>query len=148
MLFDLKIDQAGPSKTITPISQHINDSDSTSSHDSIDSDIRLLEENFGKVDLEPKLQRIFDKSKPINFSKNWYFRPTPPDLQFEERFLQTQFFVSSDKIYEWNIDVLFEQELMNKMNHMSIVANAYDTNKNLSQSEIVDLLSIGFFGNF
>ena len=29
---------------------------------------------------------------------------------------------------------------------MSMVANAYDTNQNLSQSEIVDLLAIGFFG--
>jgi hypothetical protein len=35
---------------------------------------------------------------------------------------------------------------MNKMNHMSMVANAYDTNQNLSQYEIVDLLAIGFFG--
>ena len=29
---------------------------------------------------------------------------------------------------------------------MSIVANAYDTNQNLSQSEIDDLLATGFFG--
>ena len=97
----------------------------------------MLEENFGKVDLEPKLQRIFDKSKPVNFSKNWYSKLTPPDLQFEKRFLQTHISVSTNKIYEWNIDGLFEQELMNKMNHMSIVANAYDANQNLSQSEIV-----------
>jgi hypothetical protein len=54
--------------------------------------------------------------------KNWYSRPTPPDLQFEERFLQSQFSVSSDKLYEWNIYGLSEQELMNKMNHMSMVA--------------------------
>jgi hypothetical protein len=36
--------------------------------------------------------------------------------------------------------------LMNKMNHMSMVANAYDTNHKLSQSEIVDLLATGFSG--
>jgi hypothetical protein len=100
MLSDLKIGQASSSKTITPISQQFSDSDSTSSHDSTDYDIRVLDENFGKVDLEPKLQRIFDKSKPINFSKNWYSKPTPLDLQFEERFLQSQFSVSSNKIYE------------------------------------------------
>jgi hypothetical protein len=29
---------------------------------------------------------------------------------------------------------------------MSMVANAYDTNQNLSQSKIVDLLAIGFSG--
>ena len=33
---------------------------------------------------------------------------------------------------------------MNKMNYMSMVANAYDTNQNLGQSEIVDLLATGF----
>jgi hypothetical protein len=109
-------------------------------------DIKILEENFEKVDLEPKLQRIFDKSKPVNFSKNWYSRPTPLDLQFEERFLQSQFSISADKLYEWNIDDLSEQELMNKMNHMFMVANAYDTNQNLSQYEIVDLLATRFSG--
>ena len=106
----------------------------------------MLEENFGKVDLEPKVQRIYDKSKTVNFSKNLYSRTTPPDLQFEERFLQTQFSISSDKIYEWNIDGLSEQELLNKMNHMSLVANAYDTNQNLSQCEIVNLLATDFSG--
>jgi hypothetical protein len=49
-------------------------------------------------------------------------------------------------LYEWNIDGLFEQELMNKMNHMSMVANAYITNQSLSHSEIVDLLTTGFSG--
>jgi hypothetical protein len=146
MLSELKIGQASSSKTITPISQQFSDSDSISSHDSTDSDIRVLEIFFGKTDLEPKLQRIFDNSKPFNITKNWYSRPTPPYLQFEERFLQSQFSVSSDKIYEWNIDGLSEQELLNKMNHMSMVANAYDTNQNLSQSEIVDLLATGFSG--
>jgi hypothetical protein len=153
MIAELKISQASlttppasSSKTITPISQQFSDTDSISSHDSTDSDIRILEENFGKVNLEPKLQRIFDNSKPVNFAKNWYSRPTPPDLQFEERFLQSQFSVSADKLYEWNIDGLSEQELMNKMNHMSMVANAYDTNHKLSQSEIVDLLATGFSG--
>jgi hypothetical protein len=33
---------------------------------------------------------------------------------------------------------------MNKMNHMSMVANAYYTNQNFSHSEIVDLLTTGF----
>jgi hypothetical protein len=153
MIAELKVSQASPttppassSKTITPISQQFSDTDSVSSHDSTDSDIRILEENFGKVNLEPKLERIFNDSKPVNFAKNWYSRPTPPDLQFEERFLQSQFSVSADKLYEWNIDGLSEQELMNKMNHMSMVANAYDTNHKLSQSEIVDLLATGFSG--
>jgi hypothetical protein len=145
MLSDLKINQASSSKRISPITHHMSDSDFSASHASTDADIKILEESFRKVDLEPKVQRIYDKSKTVGFTKNWYSRPTPPDLQFEERFLQTQFSVSSDKIYEWSIDGLSEQELLNKMNHMSMVANAYDTNQNLSQCEIVDLLATGFF---
>ena len=82
----------------------------------------------------------------MNLTKNWYSKPTTPDLQFEERFFQSQFSISIDKLYEWNIDGLSEQELMNTMNHMSIVANAYNTNQNLSHSKIVDLLTTGFFG--
>jgi hypothetical protein len=144
MLSDLKIGQASSSKSTAAISKQFSDSASTSSHESSNSDIRVLEENFGKINLEPKLQRIYDKSKPVSLSKNWYSRSTPPNLQFEERFLQSQFSISFDKIYEWNIDSLSEQELLNKMNHMSMVANAYDDNQNLSQSEIVDLLATGF----
>jgi hypothetical protein len=146
MLSDLKINQASSSKTISPLFHPIIDSNSSSSDDPTNADIKMLEETFGKVDLEPKVQRIYDKSKSVGFTKNWYFRPTPPDLQFEERFLQTQFSISSDKIYEWNIDGLSKQELLNKMNHLSMVANAYDTNQNLSQAEIVDLLATGFSG--
>jgi hypothetical protein len=100
MLADLNVNQASPSKSTAVISKQFSDSDSTSSHDSTDNDIRVLEKTFGEVVLEPKLQRINDKSKTVSFSKNWYSKPTPPDLQFEERFLQSQFSISSDKIYE------------------------------------------------
>jgi hypothetical protein len=48
----------------------MSDSDSSASHDSTDSNIKLLEIFFGKVDLKPKVQRIYDKSKTIGFTKN------------------------------------------------------------------------------
>jgi hypothetical protein len=99
MLSDLKISQASSSgKMISPLSYPLTDTDSSTS--STDADIKILEETFGKENLEPKVQRIYNKPKSVGFTKNWYSRPTPPDLQFEERFLQTQFSVSSDKIYE------------------------------------------------
>ena len=61
----------------------------------------------------------------MSFTKNWYSKPTPPDIQFEERSFQTQFSVSADKLYEWNIDGLSEQEIVTKMIHMSMVSIAY-----------------------
>jgi hypothetical protein len=101
-------------------SENNEESDSSEFDSSTDDDIKILEENFGKINVSPKLQRIF-KSKPVNLTKNWYNKPTPPDLQFEERVFQNQFSVSADKLYEWNIDGLSEQEILNKMNHMSMV---------------------------
>ena len=65
----------------------------------------------------------------MSFTKNWYSRPTPPNMQFEEGAFQTQFSVSVDRLYEWNIDGLFEKEIINKMSHMSMVGIAYQNNK-------------------
>ena len=67
----------------------------------------------------------------MSFTKNWYSKPTPPVMQFEERSFQTQFSVSADKIYEWNIDGFSKQEIINKMAHMSMVGIAYLNNHNL-----------------
>ena len=53
-----------------------------------------------------KLKDLLETPNPCLLQKNWYSKPTPPDMQFEERPFQTQFFVSPDKIYEWNIDDL------------------------------------------
>ncbi|KAK9998125.1 hypothetical protein SO802_017728 [Lithocarpus litseifolius] len=82
----------------------------------------------------------------MSFTKNWYSKPTPPDMQFEERIFQSQFSVSADKLYEWNIDGLSEQEITNKMGHMSMVAITYMNNHSLDHPEIVELLSTGFSG--
>ena len=47
-----------------------------------------------------EIKRFVGNSKPMFFTKNWYSKPTPPDMQFEERYFQTQFSVFADKIYE------------------------------------------------
>ena len=67
-------------------------------------------------------------------------------MQFEERSFQTQFFVYVDKRYEWNIDGLSEQEIVNKMGHMSMVGIAYQNNHDLDQPKSVNLLVTSFSG--
>ena len=67
-------------------------------------------------------------------------------MQFEERNFQTQFSVFAEKLYEWNIDGLTEQEIINKMSHMSMVGIAYQNNHDLDQPKIVNLLVTGFSG--
>ena len=48
----------------------------------------------------PEIKRFVGNFKPMPFTKSWYSKPTPLDIQFEERSFQTQFFVSADRIYE------------------------------------------------
>ena len=48
----------------------------------------------------PEIKRFVGNPKPMSFTKNWYSKPTPLDMQFEERVFQTQFSVSADKLYE------------------------------------------------
>jgi hypothetical protein len=71
-------------------SEKSEESDYSASDSSTDEDIKILEKNFGKIETSPKVQRIF-KSRPVNLTKNWYNKPTPPDLQYEERIFQNQF---------------------------------------------------------
>ena len=33
-----------------------------------------------------EIKRFFEKPNPMSLTKNWYSKPTPPDMQFEERF--------------------------------------------------------------
>ena len=55
---------------------------------------------FILLDDNQEIKRFVGNSKPVSFTKNWYSKPTPPNMQFEERSLQTQFSVSADKPYE------------------------------------------------
>ena len=145
MLSNLKVKTEGTSistpttRTISKkeiVSEENADSDTVSSV----STKRIFDDDF------PEIKRFVGNSKPMSFTKNWYSKPTPPDMQFEERSFQTQFFVSADKLYEWNIDGLSEQEIINKMSHMSMVGIAYQNNHDLEQPEIVNLLVTGFSG--
>jgi hypothetical protein len=53
---------------------------SSNSKTTSNEEINKLEESFGK------LQRITNKKPNLtSFTKNWYPKSTPPDMQFEER---------------------------------------------------------------
>ncbi|KAI5339094.1 hypothetical protein L3X38_018366 [Prunus dulcis] len=132
-------------KILDSLAASHSESESVSSETSNISKIENAFKNL-EVQTEPRIKRLDKHISPTSLTKNWYPRPTPPDIQFEERNFQTQFSVSSDKLYEWNIDGLSEQEILNKLQHMSMVANSYITNHSFRQSEIVPLLVTGFTG--
>jgi len=107
MLKDLvkpKQEQPSSSNTlsVTKIAESSENSSETesSSESEPDENVRKVEKAF----LALELNRIHKpKFSPISLTKNWYPRPTPPDIQFEERNFQSQFAVSADKLYEWKL---------------------------------------------
>ena len=99
MLSDLKVKTEGTSRNTTCtistkgkeiVSDEHADSDTVSSV----STTKIFSNDF------PEIKRFVGNPKPMSFTKNWYSKPTPPDMQFEERVLQTQFSVFADKFYE------------------------------------------------
>ncbi|KAL5142063.1 polyprotein [Glycine soja] len=67
---------------------------------------------------------------PINF-KHW---KTPSKLNFK--------IFSANNIYEWNIDVQTEYNIMNTLQHMTMVAMAYETSHECPEETIIDILSL------
>ena len=56
----------------------------------------------------------------------FYPRPTPPDLQYEERFPQRSMY-NDTFIYEWNIDGFSEHEIINVLCQITMATTAYLT---------------------
>ena len=85
MFSDLKVKTEGTSSN-TPTAQTISkneivfdentDSDTVSAKKIFDDDL-------------PEINRFVGNPKLMSFTKNWYSRPTTPDMQFEERAFQT-----------------------------------------------------------
>ena len=79
-------------------------------------------------------------------SKLYYQRPTAPDLLLEERGDNNFKSFSANNIYEWNIDAQTEYNIMNTLQHMTMVATAYQTSHDCPKETIVDILVAGFSG--
>ena len=93
MLFDLKVKTKGTSTsapaarttTSTPAARTISEKEIVS-EENTDSDTvsSVFAKRIFDDDL-PEIKRFVGNSKPMSFTKNWYSKPTPPDMQFEER---------------------------------------------------------------
>ncbi|KAL0004657.1 hypothetical protein SO802_012218 [Lithocarpus litseifolius] len=113
--------------------------DKTSSDDD-DKEIEHVQSQFQELDVK----RLYQPPS-TSLTKNWYPRPTPPDLQYEESNVSNQFSVTSGKLYKWNIDGLSESEILNKIQHIAMVANNY-LNEGKTHPEVIDLIVLGFTG--
>ena len=70
-------------------------------------------------------------------------KPTPLDLQFEERHTFVNSSYSPDLIYEWNIDGMSEYEIINLLDEMTLLTSAYKNHGKLDH-QIAHLIVIGF----
>ena len=94
------------------------------------------------------LEESNQDEKQINKIKTWhqrsnffYQRPTPPDLQFEEKQL-IQNHYTNDAIYSWNIDGLSEHEIFVVLHQMQMATTAYLTDGD--DHNVVRLILVGF----
>ena len=76
-------------------------------------------------------------------TRNYCPRPTPPDLQYEERLPQRAMY-NVTFIYEWNIDGLSEHEILNVLRQMMMETIAYLTDNDDQMA--AQLLLSGFSG--
>ncbi|KAL5165064.1 hypothetical protein HKD37_18G050258 [Glycine soja] len=72
--------------------------------------------------------------------------PTTPDLLLEERGKSNFKSFSANNIYEWNINAQIEYNIMNTLQHMTMVATTYQTSHDCLEETIVDILVAGFSG--
>ncbi|KAH1148330.1 hypothetical protein GYH30_043114 [Glycine max] len=113
----------------------------------------INEDSDQNSDNTTKIGSVSEKNiNPIN-SKHWktlsklyYQRPTAPDLLLEERGENNFKSFSANNIYKWNIDAQTEYNIMNTLQHMTMVATAYQTSHECSEETIIDILVAGFSG--
>ena len=88
MLFDLKVKTEGTSSS-TPTARTISKNeivfDENTDSDTVSS---ISAKKIFDDDL-PEIKRFIGNLKRMSFTKNWDSRPTPHDMQFEERVFQT-----------------------------------------------------------
>ena len=88
------------SSRLVVLDVHTASSSSSRTSSESENEIEKLENQFRGLEVK----RLYQPT-PTTLTRNWYPRPTPPDLQFEER-NSHQFSITSGKLYEWNIDGL------------------------------------------
>lgn len=112
--------------------------------------INILENQFQTDNNLNRIKRGFKKQR---FHKNWklpdtrnyYSRPTPPDIQYEERSKFQTSKYDGKSLYEWNIDGKAEYEILNTLQEMGMARLAYKI-RNADEKTIATLLVSGFTG--
>ncbi|KAM1056602.1 hypothetical protein ACFX13_030741 [Malus domestica] len=91
-----------------------------------ETQIADLGEQFAKSTLDPQVNRIRQGLKVTRtpILKNYYPRPTPVELQFEDNDMGEKVQYDGRSIVEWNIDGQTEYHVVNTMRHMMMISSA------------------------
>ncbi|KAK9747931.1 hypothetical protein RND81_02G024400 [Saponaria officinalis] len=121
-----------------------------------DSESDSIESSYGSDDGISQIKEQFDDYQEVNriknrkswqnvSTRNYYPRPKPPDIQYEERskFKTSQF--SPNVIHEWNIDGKSEYEILNTLQEMGMAKSAYELRES-NQQVIFTIIIAGFTG--
>ena len=84
MLYDLKVKTESISSS-TPAARTISKNEIVSDENTDSDTVSFVSTKKIFDDDLPEIKRFVGNSKPMSFTKNWYSKPTPPDMQFEER---------------------------------------------------------------
>ncbi|RVW20915.1 hypothetical protein CK203_110548 [Vitis vinifera] len=122
-----------PFKRIKP-DKRINIKGDISSEEEADELIKMFEEPHNQ---------IINNLETFK-TRNYYPRPTFPDMQFEERNQYTQASYTSGTIYEWNIDGMTEYNILTKLQEMTMVSTAYKLNNRLPDHAVAQTIVAGF----
>ncbi|KAK2973105.1 hypothetical protein RJ640_009757 [Escallonia rubra] len=79
--------------------------------------------------------------------RNYYPRPTPVDMQLEEKIFSTPYSFNGSSIYEWNLDGMTDYQVITLLQHMLMAANsACNRNTGENKATIARYLITGFTG--
>ncbi|RVW18029.1 hypothetical protein CK203_115089 [Vitis vinifera] len=135
------------------INQKIKDNLITPLTDQPDKRINMIKGDISSEEEADELIKMFEEphNQIINNletfkTRNYYPRPTFPDMQFEERNQYTQASYTSGTIYEWNIDGMTEYNILTKLQEMTMVSTAYKLNNRLPDHAVAQTIVAGFTG--
>ncbi|KAK9739977.1 hypothetical protein RND81_03G001600 [Saponaria officinalis] len=132
------------SKNVNVITK-LMDSESDSIENSSDSD-DVISKIKAQFDDDQEVNRIKNRRSWQNVStRNYYPRPSPPDMQYEERSKFTAHTFSPNVIHEWNIDGKSEYEILNTLQEMGMARAAYKLREN-NEQVVFSVLIVGFTG--
>jgi len=125
----------------TCVQNNNTETESNDSEEDDEAEIEELAQNFEESSLAINKIRYENTSA----TRNYYTKPTPPDLQFEDRGTFATNHFDGQSIYTWNIDGKAEHELLSTLQEMTMAMTTYRIKGLDSKTQAIAIIN-GFQG--